>query len=429
MGTESTAECADWDKPNLIHSSNISDQARTISYEFITNHEDHVDLDPIKVGYNITLIINLPLTTVLAYNHTLKPSDFSEDDILLVVPDSFHLNRSTVKSGNQLVDNLLNIDKIFVLRVSLELDHISINREATEISLHFINNHHYSILQQCNSIITNHIHNYIKIELTKEINKLWNELPTPQEISRMYNDILLNDSTLEGSESESGLEKSFMYDEEAEDEDNESQTSLEDLLLLNSNDTLKNNEYPIRPTKLLTRASLSTIREDMKSDSFIENLNNLRHNEDFIDLNDIHETPYDDIDNVELLQSPIAFNFHPDPAPISDSDPILSPPISPIRKTLITQQSYPTMNTQTPKRPTNTVSKMTSMSLINNDDNTGLEYAYKDKSPTVPSYIKQDKKFRFIKVGKVQKFVDLFEEQMTKEIPQLRPPSRKPSVL
>ena len=55
-----------------------------------------------------------------------------------------------------------------------------------------------------------------------------------------------------------------------------------------------------------------------------------------------------------------------------------------------------------------------SVSLINTDDKLGLKYAYNSDS-AVPSYIKQNKKFKFIKVGKVQKFVHLFEEQTQSE--------------
>ena len=67
--------------------------------------------------------------------------------------------------------------------------------------------------------------------------------------------------------------------------------------------------------------------------------------------------------------------------------------------------------------------------MISTDENYGLEYAFRDKSPTVPSYIKQDKKFKFIKVGKVQKFVNLFEEQAPASTPTSRFTSRTGSPL
>ncbi|WPK27472.1 hypothetical protein PUMCH_004860 [Australozyma saopauloensis] len=57
------------------------------------------------------------------------------------------------------------------------------------------------------------------------------------------------------------------------------------------------------------------------------------------------------------------------------------------------------------------VSKKPSLSYIDHDDKHGLEYAFRNKSPEIPKYIKEDKKFKFIKIGKVQKFVNMFEEQ------------------
>lgn len=61
------------------------------------------------------------------------------------------------------------------------------------------------------------------------------------------------------------------------------------------------------------------------------------------------------------------------------------------------------------------VRKKSTLAFISSDDNSGLEFAFRDNSETVPSFIKKDKKFKFIKVGKVQKFVSLFEDQMDKD--------------
>lgn len=55
--------------------------------------------------------------------------------------------------------------------------------------------------------------------------------------------------------------------------------------------------------------------------------------------------------------------------------------------------------------------KKSSFAFISHDDNEDLQYAFRDNSSTVPQFIKLDKKFKFIKVGKVQKFVNMFEEK------------------
>lgn len=59
-----------------------------------------------------------------------------------------------------------------------------------------------------------------------------------------------------------------------------------------------------------------------------------------------------------------------------------------------------------PKTPQ--MSKKPSFALVSSDDHSDLPYAF--RSETVPRFIKDDKKFKFIKVGKVQKFVNLFEQ-------------------
>lgn len=81
-------------------------------------------------------------------------------------------------------------------------------------------------------------------------------------------------------------------------------------------------------------------------------------------------------------------------------------------------------------RKMKSVSRMSSTSsifMLNTDE--GLEYAF--KSNDVPSYIKRDKKFKFIRVGKVQKYVHLFEEKMEEPVPPAPPGrlanSRRPS--
>lgn len=56
------------------------------------------------------------------------------------------------------------------------------------------------------------------------------------------------------------------------------------------------------------------------------------------------------------------------------------------------------------------IKKKPSLSFIDHDDRHGLKYAFLDSSSSVPEYIKENKKFKFIKVGKVQKFVNMFEE-------------------
>lgn len=51
-----------------------------------------------------------------------------------------------------------------------------------------------------------------------------------------------------------------------------------------------------------------------------------------------------------------------------------------------------------------------SIAMFSVEHQNGMDFAF--KSSNVPTYIKEDKKFRFIKVGKVQTYVHLFEEKV-----------------
>lgn len=106
--------------------------------------------------------------------------------------------------------------------------------------------------------------------------------------------------------------------------------------------------------------------------------------------------------------SPLDF-FSPPPA---HEDSALSSPRRP-GQFVLRQQSTPEFQ----------IRKKLSYAMISSDDNLGLEFAFRDNSETVPSFIKEDKKFKFIKVGKVQKFVHLFEEQKDTSRSSSRPGS------
>ncbi|KAM9914554.1 hypothetical protein OXX69_000518 [Metschnikowia pulcherrima] len=84
-------------------------------------------------------------------------------------------------------------------------------------------------------------------------------------------------------------------------------------------------------------------------------------------------------------------------------DTISSPMTSPRKKD---NQVYDSENQGTAP----SLKKKASHTLIDHDDGLGLKFAFRDQSASVPEYIKENKKFKFIKVGKVQKFVNMFEE-------------------
>jgi len=169
--------------------------------------------------------------------------------------------------------------------------------------------------------------------------------------------------------------------------------------------------------------------------TFLENINNLRHNdedkqvnqdgeqilfqnealkqpiklspltpEDQIHLDDLVEVSYEESDREYADDFQVhRFASSSPKKHIEDDDEIMR----------FSRKS--SFQSPTRRRAVSRMSSSHSVSMINTDDKYGLQYAYNSDSAAVPSYIKQNKKFKFIKVGKVQKFVHLFEEQYQSE--------------
>ena len=140
----------------------------------------------------------------------------------------------------------------------------------------------------------------------------------------------------------------------------------------------------------LTRSNTAEEQPDWTDgDKFILEVTNMRHNE-------------------KALPQRCVFEADPRPAPrllpsytLALLPPLPPPPLPPTPHTTTTYVS--------PRKGRERL--LAGLFMVHSEDNTGLEYAFRDRSPTVPSYIRQNKKFKFIKVGKVQKFVNMFEDK------------------
>lgn len=102
------------------------------------------------------------------------------------------------------------------------------------------------------------------------------------------------------------------------------------------------------------------------------------------------------------------------PMILNESSPLASP-VQHVQTTLMTPIGPGHAMSRQTSTPEMQIRKKSSFAYISSDDNSGLQFAFRDTSEDVPSFIKENKKFKFIKVGKVQKFVSLFEEQMDKD--------------
>lgn len=182
------------------------------------------------------------------------------------------------------------------------------------------------------------------------------------------------------------------------------------------------------------KTKLQKLNIKHREDDFLDNVNNLRHNEendslilddinafgcdlhDFnnpeatfdleVSLNSINDNdePYNTLHKTQKGEFNQLLSLKP-PIDLRPNDILDTPLTSPLKLTR-NSSSFTSPSKMMTSRRTST----TSFSMINTEDK-DLEFAFKNKSPMVPSYIKEDKKFKFIKVGKVQKFVNLFEEK------------------
>lgn len=204
---------------------------------------------------------------------------------------------------------------------------------------------------------------------------------------------------------EASFSKSYVFDNGEEYD-----SSLEELVLLRSNETSRSagdnddlfEERVRRPSQYKKR-----------HETFIGDMNNLRHNEEEITIDDIQD-PIDTSTNTlddDILETAQQLTLG-SPVALQRTSSVATSPMKSLSRKLSTLLS---------RKPS------ASFAMINfEDSNDDLEFAFKATSPLVPSYIKKDKKFKFIKVGKVQKFVNLFEEKVDSANPSrtnTRPPS------
>lgn len=134
-------------------------------------------------------------------------------------------------------------------------------------------------------------------------------------------------------------------------------------------------------------------KQEAKEEKFVSEIGNLRHNFPKVDS---------DSSLSQNLRTDVPFDINAAPECDGYVDDIqLSPKKTEVKSIYSSPQKALSRE--------NSVQKQGSFSFIDHDDGHGLNYAFKGKS--VPEYIKENKKLKFIKIGKVQKFVSMFEEK------------------
>lgn len=436
----------DFDKPNFIFTSDIPKTIINIVSKYLLLAENGGELTDMTRFYHpmLEFNVNIELNTLLARNRDLKPSDLIKENLITLAKtkDRCSTNIESLLTAVPKTPGLsinpyqFMSNEVFIVNLTLKvLDFIICVNEDTNVIIDFLKDENYGMLLLSDEQLIDQVENYIKATFIKGL-KEQQTLDSNVE-SRKIN-IADNGYLADITDVPMGIQdvsinngKSFVYDDDYE-------SSLEELLLLRSNDTRStaneegNDDYEIRTESILiendednnvfrintgpsiskTSKQINTIKEEEYEDTFIEDINNLRHNEYFIrsdnsqesaknvsaipELMTLHsETQHNPKQHTSLLRSPAQLTQQNLESPKSSTRRLSVVSLSPKHKSVSRRTSA------------------ASFSMINYEDaNPDLEYAFRDKSSTVPKYIKLDKKFKFIKVGKVQKFVNLFEEKL-----------------
>ncbi|RLV92714.1 hypothetical protein JA1_003025 [Spathaspora sp. JA1] len=397
-------------KPKFIYNSDIPNQIKHI----VNNHTRSNSL----IIHEVQFHLDIELNCLLLRNRYLNPNELIKENVVTLT--------KLTNNENYLLNILLNkpgatfvlTPEVFIISITLTVVHLKFTPQ--EITIDFLKDKKYGLLLQLLPEIKSYITRYFHLEL----NQTPSSIPTLDIIAEIN-----NDSTLDNSENEDNtIDKTItlgIYDKSI------------------SNDTLHENITREHTNNSITSTNSSTPSEG-SSVEFIRNINNLRHNEEVEQdspespehsniisteniINDLVEVECENESDIDLesphgLKSPIKLipNLQP-PQPQFEYPDNTSDMIRLSRQSSSLYSSSPRKNNHTPS-----ISSKPSFTMINLDqDDTGLEYAFRS-STDVPKYIKNDRKFKFIKVGKVQKYVNLFEEQQT-STPTSRLTSRQPS--
>lgn len=479
----------DLNKPNFIFSSDIPKKVKSIVNSYFQSQnrkESIIDF----TNETIQLTVNVELNTLLLRNSGIKPSDLMKENLIFLAksktssPTPKPFGPLTFQYPSNLPPNLHRIyklasEEVFIVSLTLKLIDFIINLDnLNDHRIDFLKDENYGLLVLCDLQLVDQLEAYITgrfvIELTEHLQQVSGSVhsdklggtgveedikPKVKEISQdggflhdriqednpvdieispkgshtkstsikpifdreiSLEDLKLTDRTentltsfvnmkKDSSQTSLGAEASFSKSYVFDNGD-EYDSSLEELVLLRSNETSRSagdnddlfEERVRRPSQYKKR-----------QETFIGDMNNLRHNEEEITIDDIQD-PADTSSNTlddDILETDQQFTLGSPVALQRTSSPATSPMKSLSRK----------LSTLLSRKPS------ASFAMINfEDSNDDLEFAFKATSPLVPSYIKKDKKFKFIKVGKVQKFVNLFEEKVDSANPSrnsTRPPS------
>ncbi|EGW34706.1 uncharacterized protein SPAPADRAFT_47791 [Spathaspora passalidarum NRRL Y-27907] len=379
-------------KPKFIYTSDIPKKIRQLTRY---NH---------YVNDSLQFNINIELNSLFLRNPHLKPIDLVKDNLVSLAKVNKNNGLTLANIITRTYPTKITpctLDEIFIVNVVLSVLDYEVTPQGLQLDL--AKDENYGLLL-CGNFLD---------EVTLYINNCFmSELNTQQSFAQP--EIHTNDSTLDNSEEENTMDKTITF------------TDLSDL---DRYDTLHEHHSS------LSTIPAATSPHESSSVEFIRNLNNLRHNEDISDISsssDSNEYIADESMNKDSLQNLLEVECENESdieSPRKLQSPVKLIPISEydvnydltVQPSSLSAMSSPTKYSGSSDN--RHISNKPSFSMITNSDDPSLEYAF--RSTDVPRYIKEDKKFKFIKVGKVQKYVHLFEEKIESVSPSASTPASR----
>ncbi|CCE86305.1 Piso0_004788 [Millerozyma farinosa CBS 7064] len=421
----------DINKPNFIFSSDIPDkinEAADIFQKFHSKSKDGIDI--VNFDKDFAFTVNVELNVLLRRNRQIRPSDLMKDNLiyLATINDQESTNNyassiSAIASRrNVCLQQKIKLNELFIVSIVLKvLSFVILKDEKIKISLKFAKDENYGILLLSDEQLIQEIINFASGILKQHL-----------QIADEDNINIQADTRKD--ETQSKIVPTFDHNgDKGKDSvsDDDYNSSLEELLILKSNDSRTSSHDPSYDTEvdipknshINEDDSIFTIKDNESNpnsisnipnlskeskDGFLDNVNNLRHNDASpfnVRTDEVHEHNRRNLIPENVSSSPSV-----------DIDDVMSDDLQSPVKSVKHPSTY-----SSPSKQRSLSTKSSNISLVNYEDyHPELKYAFQSKPSSVPHYLKEDKKYKFIKVGKVQKYVHLFEEKQFEEDPKPR---------
>ena len=429
--------------PNFICSSDIREKVDLLVQKYVEVGKDR-DIEVNLASYfdqKIQTRLNVITNVLLARKRDLKLSELLRDNLVyskrgesiqefngannLFSIEKFILPRLQEHEHSSRQQEILSPQEVFIVALLLDIKRFSVAPHVSNIIIELdTEKKHIRILQQVDLVeeVIAYIKHCFLEQLDHRVNHTtleefegeWKEFKDPKASNNPFIDegdnpsklnALIEDSMdLQSGELELLKSTDSRWSVEDSHENHEAYCDLDsdDNTRVNSSQDSDINEFALTLTK---NTNLEPKNSSSRDKDFLDDIYNMRHNEGL--FNSPSPKPLAADSRYELLHTAKTPSSKASKAKHNriQEEATSSSPLQLRAVPLYTPLTSPTKDEPTPKR-----SALASPSAINfEDDHPDLKYAYNNDSPVVPSYIRKDKKFRFIKVGKVQKFVNLFE--------------------